>query len=327
MLCSISAGKSGSKWLDRLRSSKGFPSGDGLDLEQFLIHHNSHLSNTSDDDLSISDPNSGPKLGEQLVPDDKRKAETPRENGESEWFGVMSNVLAELFNMGDGSNLQRINAKKSSRKQANPKICLHPTSSSENGDGILPRNDENSLLEKKGASDPIRLPKEQNVGIGIDVDLSSADGEEDENCRADLAGFSRTEVTVIDTSYSSWKCEKLLFRRKNVWRVRENKTKSTNTGMKKRKLNPLEDESAGRVKKLKQCSSSKDANGEDRVMTSNNIDLQSDKMKKNHKETPDILGQVPKKRCPRKSKKPGSSVILIKSIPASKKDGSKSHKK
>ncbi|GFY84016.1 hypothetical protein Acr_03g0007900 [Actinidia rufa] len=217
-----------------------------------------------------------------------------RKNDEKEWLGIMSNVLSELFYTGDSDSYPRINGKKSSRKQANPRICILSTSSTvetENGaSAIVPSSGDNSCAEIKQASDPIRLMKEENVNVDVDV-------EEDEKSYADLSAFSRTDVTVIDSSCPVWKCEKLLFRRKNVWRVREKKSKSTKIGAKKRKANSLEEESAAGEKKLRRCSSStKDAYGEAHKMTSNNVHPQSDNMSKGHEERADFVGQVPKKR-------------------------------
>ncbi|XP_057478552.1 uncharacterized protein LOC130765951 [Actinidia eriantha] len=312
MLCSISTGKSGSKWLDRLRSSKGFPAGNDLDLEQFLNHQNPNVSNSSD--AKLSDANIGPKSNSISA----QPCERP-ENDEKEWLGIMSNVLSELFYTGDSDCFPRINGKKSSRKQANPRICILSTFSNvetENGaSAIVPSSGDNSCAEIKQASDPIRLMKEENVNVDVDV-------EEDEKSYADLSAFSRTDVTVIDSSCPVWKCEKLLFRRKNVWRVREKKTKSTKIGTKKRKANSLEEESAAGEKKLRRCpSSTKDAYGEAHKMTSNNVHPQSDNMSKGHEERTDFVGPVPKKRFPRKSQKSGPSVVLIKSVPTSKKTG------
>ncbi|KAL3524465.1 hypothetical protein ACH5RR_017299 [Cinchona calisaya] len=60
-------------------------------------------------------------------------------------------------------------------------------------------------------------------------------GGEEENGYGILSGFSRTEVTVIDTSFPSWKFEKMLFRKKNSWKVRDKKGKMINCGKKKKK--------------------------------------------------------------------------------------------
>ncbi|KAL7003772.1 hypothetical protein U1Q18_004917 [Sarracenia purpurea var. burkii] len=339
MLCSISTGKSGSKWLDRLRSSKGFPAGNDLDLEQFLNHHNHDISNSTN--TKLVDTDIGPKLNsssagpcEKTVLDREQTTGTARENGNREWFGVMNNVLAELFNMGDADDFPRINGKKSSRKQPNPKICVlstAPNVESENDgsrkDGTvsatLATNGDNSCVEIKQTSVPLRLMKEENVDM--DVDVGSVDAEEDEETCADLSAFSRTQVTVIDSSDPSWKCEKLLFRRNNTWKVQEKKSKPMNIGIKKRKSTPLEDDSAGGEKKPKRCNSSKDANEEARRMPSDNVHLQNDKMNKGNKAS-DIVRQVSKKRFPKKSKKCSSSVILIKSVLPSKKNGTNNTK-
>ncbi|KAI8565142.1 hypothetical protein RHMOL_Rhmol03G0237700 [Rhododendron molle] len=247
MLCSIPTGKSGSKWLDRLRSSKGFPAAhNDLDLDQFLSNSNP------------PDPDIGPE-SERPVPNrNQTTPEAHRENGEREWLGLMSNVLSELFNMGEKTD-DLTRGKKCSRKQPNPRVCAVSTSSNVE---TVPSSGENSCADVKERSERLRAAREENV-----------DFEEDEDCYGDLSGFSRTEVTVIDSSCASWKNEKLLFRRKNMWRVREKKSRSVRVGAKKRKGRPLEEESGGGEKKQKRCDLSKDgADGESRtVMPLSNI--------------------------------------------------------
>uniref|UniRef100_A0A5B7ARX6 Uncharacterized protein n=1 Tax=Davidia involucrata TaxID=16924 RepID=A0A5B7ARX6_DAVIN len=336
MLCSISTAKSGSNWLDRLRSSKGFPAGNDLDLEHFLSHCNHNHSNSSDTDASNSITNNiDPKSNSNPTESDGRPVlnrnqttEIPNQNGESEWFGIMNNVLSELFNMGDSNDFPRINGKKSYRKQPNPKICVLSTSTNVNEmrsddvrreEGVsatLPSSGDNSCMEREQTSD--QMTKQENVDVG------SMDVEEEGKSHSDLSAFSRTEVTVIDTSCPSWKFEKLLFRRKNVWKVRDNKCKSKNTGRKKRKASPLDENVDGEKKpkhSIMLCSSAKEANGEECMLSSFEGHRLGDKKEETCKETPDILSQIPKKRFPRKSKKGGSSVILIKNIPTSKKTG------
>ncbi|KHN19561.1 hypothetical protein glysoja_027818 [Glycine soja] len=51
----------------------------------------------------------------------------------------------------------------------------------------------------------------------------------------ELKGFTKSEVTVIDTSSPGWKVDKFVFRKNNVWKVREKKTK--NKFLAKRKSN------------------------------------------------------------------------------------------
>lgn len=192
-----------------------------------------------------------------------------------------------------------IRGKKSSRKQSNPRICVVSTNVE-----TMPSSGENSFADLRPTSERLRVTREENVDV-----------EEDENCYGDMSGFSRTEVTVIDSSCLEWKCEKLLFRRKNVWRVREKKGR-IRVGVKKRKGRPLEEESGGGEKKQKRVNLSKDAvEGESHtMMASDNVLVQSDKMNKGQTDAPDFV------RFPRKSKKCGSSAILVKSVPTNKKN-------
>ncbi|KAK2995907.1 hypothetical protein RJ640_028315, partial [Escallonia rubra] len=278
MLCSISSGKSGSKWLDRLRSSKGFPSASDADLEQFISN-------------SLDTESTGPKQpGISSVQPGTKQEACPENVGEKDCFIMMTNVLSELFHMGNSDNLPRINGKKSHRKQPNPRICV-----CKHDDGVsaaLPSSDgDTSRVEIKEADIQENLTEGEDAGL--------MDGEDQDRCHGDLSAFSRTEVTVIDTSCPSWKFEKLLFRRKNVWKVRDKKCKAASAGRKKRKEGLL-GENAGGGKKPKvfigQCGSSKDASeGEGIGQSSEGYD-QNDKMEGACRETADILGQVPKKR-------------------------------
>lgn len=59
--------------------------------------------------------------------------------------------------------------------------------------------------------------------------------EEDEEDEKELRGYSRTEATVIDTSFADWKVERLVFRKKNVWKVMEKRGRPKSFGRKKRK--------------------------------------------------------------------------------------------
>ncbi|CAK9158242.1 unnamed protein product [Ilex paraguariensis] len=342
MLCSISTGKCGSKWLDRLRSSKGFPADDDLDLGQFLNHHNPNVSNSSDTEAADSNTNNiGPKLNlnssSQLdklpVLDRSRTPETSNRNESKELVSVLNNVLAELFVMGDVDNFPRINRKKSFRKQPNPRICVASTSTNtdentcqddfrreEDNSPTLPSSGDNSRVEINGATDHMKSTEEEEE----EEEEYGNVGEEEEKCHADLSKFSKTEVTVIDTSCPSWKFEKLLFRNRNVWKVRDKKSKAINLGKKKRKANVLDDCAEEKKAKVSvgQCSSSMEGNyGEEGPMPPNEVHHQSDEVEEGCKETVAILPQVPTKRLPSKLKKEGSSVVLVKSIPTSKKNG------
>lgn len=247
----------GSKWLDRLRQSKGFPAGTDLDLDQFLSGQNTHFPNS---------PNPNPSYSQTS------KQSNPSSNGVSEELG---SVLCELFNFGQLNDDPRVRRKKGSRKQEKPRICVV-----------------------------------SNPGVGVEDEvlrvLTEENGDVDEKGSCDFVGFSRTQVTVIDTSYPWWKCEKVVFRKKNVWRVRDRKSKSTNVGVKKRKSKNLEDGNDGSKKKVKQCGSSNEGN------------KQNEKMNLNPEENPDTIGQVQNQRFPRESKKKG---LNSKKNPACKKNG------
>lgn len=111
-------------------------------------------------------------------------------------------------------------AKKSSRKQANPRFF--PGSSGDEEDCL--RKDDNALSFNS-----------DNFLVEKAVKLACPD-EEDDDEEKELVGYSRSEVTVIDTSCPGWKFEKLLHRRKNVWKVRDWKGKGkSGLGRKKRR--------------------------------------------------------------------------------------------
>jgi hypothetical protein len=68
-------------------------------------------------------------------------------------------------------------------------------------------------------------------------ELNEEEEEElEEKGERELKGYSKSEVTVIDTSCAVWKTEKVVFRRKSVWKVREKKTKLRSFGRNKRKV-------------------------------------------------------------------------------------------
>lgn len=198
MLCT----KSGSTWLDRLRNAKGFPVAAAAGLDDFL-----HSPNSPPFEAPVPKPSPA-------------SARAPIQNEDKQLFNVMSDVLNELFNFGDKcSNSTKLT--KSARKQTNPRICALSAGDAAAGKVALLRSgDSNSGVE----------------GVKV-LDRLEAEGE-GAGREANLVGFSRTEVTVIDTSYESWKFEKLLYRRKNVWKVRDKKGRSENVGggKKKRKM-------------------------------------------------------------------------------------------
>ncbi|XP_010424276.1 PREDICTED: uncharacterized protein LOC104709344 [Camelina sativa] len=73
---------------------------------------------------------------------------------------------------------------------------------------------------------PAKEIRERRRSVVAEEEGEGVDEEEEEEGEKDLVGFSRSEVTVIDTSFKVWKSEKLVFRRRNVWKVRDKKGKS-----------------------------------------------------------------------------------------------------
>lgn len=219
MLWSISNGKSGTTWLDRLRTAKGFPENGVTDLDQFLQNPNSPTPETPD-----------PQTNSVGIPD-------PAQTGNEQLFDMMTDVLHDLFNFGDKcSNPNKI--KKSARKQANPRICAL------SGNG----SHESNAAPGKAGNVTLLRSTDSNCGAEGMKELDKLENEGDGN----LTGFSRTEVTVIDTSYESWKFDKLLYRKKNVWKVRDKKGKSEiAVSKKKRKTSVAMEEDQRAVKKLK----------------------------------------------------------------------------
>lgn len=240
--------------------------------------------------------------------------------------------------MGDQAQTSRFSRKKTSRKQTNPKICIIKTSN------------VNTSEEQKSSSDSVR--KDENIPAsttslnskeeakrewkeeGDDYNVEEEEQEE-ENGKGEreLLGYSRSEVTVIDTSCEVWKVDKLIFRRKNIWKVKDKKGKSRIVGRKKRKAPPpppppsYDDNNGGVWNKKRKISSSelrslKDTSGKESGSPTNH-NAPGEKGELVCNETPDDLTQVLRKRLPRKSGKGSTSVILIKSIPTGKKNGAK----
>ncbi|KAE9608811.1 hypothetical protein Lal_00020067 [Lupinus albus] len=178
-------------WLDRLRSRKGFPTGQHLDLGSFL------LTNTN-------------TITPHTRPDNPNPTRTRTHTHGS--------ILAQLFN---GASFIRTHPyKKCPRKQPHP-TKVHPSSSpspvsstttAATDPGIFPLNITAAVPEEERERE---REQEEAETVGYDDD--------DYN---DMKGFSKSEVTVIDTSSSGWKTVKFVYRKQNVWKVRERKRKS-----------------------------------------------------------------------------------------------------
>ncbi|CAI0431554.1 unnamed protein product [Linum tenue] len=221
MLCSVPGGKPSSNWLDRLRSSKGFPTSSDVGLDDFLL-----TKPTADEDACDSPTSDDAAASNSLVNSNSVTEQAPEissRNGEGDWFGVMTNFLSDLFYMGGPTGITR---NKGARKQTNPKFCALPASPALRGDekaaGVT-----NSSLNSNSNSNIVRS-KRGGDGVDEEKDKDECSRGDVEGCGGDreLKGYSRSEVTVIDTSYEVWKFDKLVFRKRNIWKVRDKKGKS-----------------------------------------------------------------------------------------------------
>ncbi|XP_011084569.1 uncharacterized protein LOC105166784 [Sesamum indicum] len=296
MICSVSTGKSRSSWLDRLRTAKGFPENGVTDLEMFLQNPSSPIAERPGS-VANSDP-----ICCSTRDEDKQ------------FFNIMSDVLNELFNFGDKCG-NSTKLKTSARKQINPRICVFSNNGSREINNaaaekptLLRSGDSNSGVE--GVRE---LDKWENDGEGVERD-------------GNLTGFSRTEVMVIDTSYESWKFEKLLYRKKNVWKVRDKKGKSViMRSKKKRKVSRSVEEDQHGGKKLKV--DKKEGSTEGCELPLNEVYHQINKSEVLGKGSSKVGGTLEKKQEDLKSGNGSSSVILIKSIHTGRKNGLKSKQK
>ncbi|XP_010922571.1 uncharacterized protein [Elaeis guineensis] len=239
MLCSISTSRSSSNWLDRLHTSKGFSIPADLDLDHFLSSNPNPDPNTNSCFPPLPPPETRPSDAWRRQPHPSppvSAAGNKTAGGKEQIFDLMGSALAELFIMGDGSAPATLRAsKKSARKQPNPKACVPSISASIGGNFLAgapaacrvtpatsPSSAENSVAEAKKSRTKARR-KRGTAGSPVESDLST---------------YSKTEVTVIDTSSPGWKSEKLIFRKGIVWKVRDKKL--WNVCRKKRKLGLVE---------------------------------------------------------------------------------------
>ncbi|KAI4338043.1 hypothetical protein L6164_016397 [Bauhinia variegata] len=309
MLCSAPAGKSGSNWLDRLRSIKGIPTGDDLDLDFFLSNSDSAHSNSD-----------ATQLTQKRARNRSRSSEISSADGDR----PMSSVLAELFNMG-GSLCQssKLSGKKCPRKQTNPKFFVASSFSNsgikeKGSDGA--RKDDNVPAAMNSFNNESVEMKEESFDCG---DIMEDEKEKEQNGN-ELLGFSKSEVTVIDTSCPVWKVDKLVFRKNNVWKVREKKGKSKAFVRKKRKGTFGLDKSCAGKRKPKlsdpQFEHSLETKREEIITPSTQGQNTQHEQGEITLESPDVIQPPPKKRfpfsrSPPKSRKENSSVIHIKTIP------------
>lgn len=128
---------------------------------------------------------------------------------------------------GSLSRSSKLSGKKCPRKQTNPKFFV-ASSLSNSGVDDCARKDDNAPATNSFNDDAAELKEES-------MDCCDVEEVEKESGGNDLRGFSKSEVTVIDTSCAGWKVEKLVFRKNNVWKVRERKGKSKFFAKKKSK--------------------------------------------------------------------------------------------
>ncbi|CAO2838508.1 unnamed protein product [Amaranthus hypochondriacus] len=299
---------SSSNWLDRLRSSRGFPTGEEPDLDRFLSSSSSGSNPITESTTHSDSTHSQPTI--------RRKDKYTQERDP---FG---GLLIDLFNMGGESS--RTFSIKASRKQSNPRFCRvssdadFPSSS----DDLKREKSENGGFVSSG--DTSLNKKRENENNKIGEFRVSDDFEELEN--VDLKSYTRNEVTIIDTSFKEWKSDKWVFRKNDEWKIKEKRSKCK-SGKKKKLLAvnnlgdnhiqklDVEDDNQMRIKMKKK---------EDEILLQqpSKEQIQNDKEKETFKEREGVLGRVRKKRypCPRppqKNRNDGSEVILIKSIPPS----------
>ncbi|KAB5557240.1 hypothetical protein DKX38_008149 [Salix brachista] len=254
MLCSVQTSKSSSNWLDRLWSNRGFNNNNNDDPP--VPNPSSSPTTNASNSVINSNSESTHSDSDQIKVTATTATETTRDISSSDnkdLFLIMNNVLSDLFNMGcvsdpveESSRLSR-KKEKVPRKQTKPKFCFI------SGNNRSLNSDKNS----------------NNVDCGVDDDDDEEDVDEEKGFGVsgdkELKGYSRSEVTVIDTSCQVWKFDKLVFRKKNVWKVRDKKEKSWVFGGKKRKGNDLESANGNGAKKKAKVSnlevgSSKDVN-------------------------------------------------------------------
>lgn len=215
MLCSLPAVKGGSNWLNRLRSNKGFPIADNLDLDHFLSNQNSDSDH----------PN------RNLNPNNSHRRESS-DNGNPTSYGIITGILSDLFNMTPDSPNSDYPTRKFPRKQSNPKICSIPSFDNADDKNPCSVHKEHNILSSNSDNSSKGGGNEAHNA----ANARQADVVEEEKAEKELVGYSKTEVTVIDTSCDVWKSDKLIFRRKNVWKVKDKMGKLRSYGRKKRKV-------------------------------------------------------------------------------------------
>ncbi|XP_050385860.1 uncharacterized protein LOC126802293 [Argentina anserina] len=316
MLCPVSATKSNPNWLDRLRSNKGFPAGDNLDLDHFLsLKPNSSSESSSPNAESVPHVSNRPECSNPT-----------RDAGKGEaLLGLMSTAISELFFIDGSEECSRLSGKKVPRKQTHPRVCV--TSAANVSDNKDTRRHKSSGGTVNDVNDLMII-----TSLNLEKNKEVNEGEElEERGERELKGYSKSEVTVIDTSCEVWKTEKVVFRRKSVWKVREKKSKVRSFGRNKRKVVSGEEGDDGIEEKKKEAKVS-DCGGDQCISlnpieeVSHTTDNLNDRGKEYSKDNvPDSRKDLDKgfPSKPRTTIKNGSSVVFIKGIRTDEKNEGK----
>ncbi|CAN6480491.1 unnamed protein product [Victoria cruziana] len=225
MICPVSQSNSGLNWLDRLRTSKGFPVGNETGLEAFLDANappSDQVASSGDDrSVALSRPDISGESAKVRVRVKRGRAPIGRDKGD--WFAILSGVLAELFNMGDPRRSMVMDDKRTCRKQKNPKTCtiLCSTNGGDRNAAVSPQTSVSGTKDKETVElDSVHRRPRRKSGKNV---LKADEKEEGSaNVRSpELDSCSCTVVTVIDSSFPGWKFGKAISRKGNDWRIRE----------------------------------------------------------------------------------------------------------
>ncbi|CAN8277300.1 unnamed protein product [Cochlearia groenlandica] len=278
-----------STWLDRLRLNRGHSSADDYDssgkpltIDDFLRRDHRTGDIVSDStpirsDLDLSKTKSDPEPNEiqsygffraAVISGDnhRRKQSNPKhfssETNEDE-DPLLATEAAEISEETDFSyddppilsgvhvvNTSSLSSKSAAAAAAEISVTRRTESDSagDNGDEETDSADHEvatSSRISKSAAATAEISKRRRIAAESD---GEDDGEEEEK---DLTGFTKSEVTVIDTSFEIWRSQKLVFRKGNVWRVKDtSRVFSSKKKTKKKKKKRNGDVDDGEVSKL-----------------------------------------------------------------------------
>ncbi|XP_031493810.1 uncharacterized protein LOC116259936 [Nymphaea colorata] len=247
MICPASRSNSRLNWLDRLRTSKGFPVGNEIGLEAFLDANAppSGQVESSGDDRSAASARPDISGESAKVRVRMKRGRGPIGRDKEDWFAILNGMLAELFNMGDPRRSRVMDERRTSRKQKNPKTCtiLCSANGGDRNAAVSPQTSVSGTKDKETVemNSVHRRPRRKSGKNGLKVDEKE---EGSANVLPAEDSCSCTVVTVIDSSFPGWKFGKAISRKGNDWRIREirksldgNMATSESIFRKKRRLN------------------------------------------------------------------------------------------